>query len=93
MGMTRKFLSTCTFGGIDFLSDKERVARSARLTKQATRKSGKQNAQLLREQNNAIQYQNGMITGRPTVAGWYPDPDGGPGERWWTGKKWVYRRP
>lgn len=38
MGMTRKLLSTCTGGLIDFRSDRERVARSARKTLRETRR-------------------------------------------------------
>lgn len=38
MGVTRKFLSACTGGLIDFRSDKERVARSARKTLRETRR-------------------------------------------------------
>lgn len=53
MGLTRKFLSVSTLGIIDFRSDKERVARSARLTKRAT-KSGnrerKRQTKLLEQQ-------------------------------------------
>ena len=28
---------------------------------------------------------------RPTQAGWYPDPLGGAGERWWDGEEWSER--
>lgn len=28
---------------------------------------------------------------RPTQAGWYPDPQGGAGERWWDGEEWSER--
>ena len=41
MGLIRKALSVSTVGMIDFRSDKERVARSARLTKRYTKKQTK----------------------------------------------------
>lgn len=41
MGFTRKVLSVNTAGLIDFRSDKERVARSARLTKRQMKRSNK----------------------------------------------------
>lgn len=41
MGFIRKTLSVHTVGLIDFRSDKERTARSARLTKSATEKGNR----------------------------------------------------
>lgn len=38
MGLIRKSLSVSTMGIIDFRSDKERIARSTRLIKRATKK-------------------------------------------------------
>lgn len=38
MGLTRKLASLSTLGLIDFLSDKERAARSARLTRRELRR-------------------------------------------------------
>ncbi len=29
-----------------------------------------------------------MTDARPRAAGWYPDPTGGHGQRWWTGVSW-----
>lgn len=49
VGMTRKTLSMCTLGLIDYRSDKERVARSARLTKQSV----KEQTKLMRQQAKA----------------------------------------
>jgi hypothetical protein len=31
-------------------------------------------------------------TTQPHVPGWYPDPTGGPGKRWWDGREWTGRR-
>jgi hypothetical protein len=50
MGMIRKVASFSTYGVIDFRSDKERVARSARLTKRATKKQNK----LIKDQNKLL---------------------------------------
>ena len=41
MGIIRKTTSVYTLGLVDFQSDKERMARSARLTKQAVRKQNR----------------------------------------------------
>jgi hypothetical protein len=46
MGATRKLLSMCTLGLVDFRSDKERIARSTR-----------KQAKLLREQNEILKQQ------------------------------------
>lgn len=50
MGMIRKTLSISTIGLIDFQSDKERAARSSRLTKRATKKQNR----LIKEQNKLL---------------------------------------
>lgn len=50
MGVIRKSMSITTLGLIDFRSDKERVARSARLTKRATKK----NNRLVKKQNKIL---------------------------------------
>ncbi|CAN5130709.1 hypothetical protein BH20ACT5_BH20ACT5_04480 [soil metagenome] len=57
MGVFRKTASMCTLGLVDFRSDGERVARSARLTKRAVKaqtkqakRLGEQQAELLRQQ-------------------------------------------
>ena len=42
MGITRKTLSVLSLGAIDVMSDKERVARSARLTKRYARRNWKE---------------------------------------------------
>jgi hypothetical protein len=98
MGLFRKAFSVSTLGAVDFQSDKERIARSARLTKQAMRK-----------QNSLIQQQTAQIavsaaTPSPSSQLWLPasaqkqvsvappglylDPNGQSCERWWTGRKW-----
>lgn len=53
MGLIRKSMSITTLGVIDYRSDKERTARSTRLTKRATKKTNK----LLKEQNKLLREQ------------------------------------
>lgn len=53
MGVMRKLASIQTAGLIDYRSDKERVARSARLTKRNVKKSNR----LLAEQNEMLRQQ------------------------------------
>jgi hypothetical protein len=50
VGVIRKTASLSTYGLVDFRSDKERAARSTRLTKRATKKTNK----LLKEQNKIL---------------------------------------
>lgn len=99
MGITRKLLSISTMGMIDFQSDKERVARSARLTKQATRKGNrllrkqtrrqsKQHRELLAQQRMA-QVTPQPVYVPPTRAGWYADPQVPGFVRWWDGVRWT----
>ena len=52
MGVTRKMLSISTLGLIDFRSDKERIARSARLTKRAAKKQNKLLKQQIKRQRH-----------------------------------------
>lgn len=83
VGVTRKLLSTCSAGLVDFRSDKERVARSARKTLHATRR-----------QNRLLRQQPPAIGAAPAVAApqghWLPDPAGVPGLlRWWDGYQWT----
>ncbi|EOO5820224.1 DUF2510 domain-containing protein, partial [Escherichia coli] len=33
------------------------------------------------------------MTTPPTAAGWYPDPDGSGGQRYWDGTEWTAQRP
>ncbi|WJN63379.1 hypothetical protein [Streptomyces phage phiScoe55] len=53
MGVTRKSMSVMSLGLIDWKSDKERMAASARKTKSAARKTNK----LLKEQNKILKQQ------------------------------------
>jgi len=53
VGVTRKTLSVFTAGLIDFQSDKERIARSTRLTKKAIKEQNK----LLKKQNELLKRQ------------------------------------
>ncbi|ATW61323.1 hypothetical protein SEA_ALSABER_49 [Streptomyces phage Alsaber] len=53
MGLIRKSSSVMTLGLIDWKSDKERMAASARKTKSAARKTNK----LLKEQNKILKQQ------------------------------------
>jgi hypothetical protein len=90
MGMTRKLLSTCTGGIVDFRSDKERIARSSRLAHHEARRQTK----LMRRQGRTAQQAGAQ--GWPTTEvgraaaryiarqdrqdrppdGWRPDPNG-----------------
>lgn len=83
MGMTRKLLSICSAGLIDYRSDRERIARSSRHAAHAI----DQQNRLLRQQGRA------MAAGPPAVQpgpAWLPDPNGQPGLlRWWDGAQWT----
>jgi hypothetical protein len=50
MGMTRKVLSVCTLGLIDFRSDKERTARYTKQTRDAARAQAKAAKKTAKEQ-------------------------------------------
>ncbi|WLW38524.1 hypothetical protein [Streptomyces phage Vanseggelen] len=53
MGVTRKTMSLFSAGLVDWKSDKERMAASARKTKRAAKKTNK----LLKEQNKILKQQ------------------------------------
>ncbi|WJN62980.1 hypothetical protein [Streptomyces phage phiScoe25] len=53
MGVTRKFLSATSLGLVDWKSDKERMAASARKNMRASRKTNR----LLKEQNKLLKKQ------------------------------------
>ncbi len=61
MGLIRKAMSLSTLGLIDYRSDKERVARSARLTKRATKKQ----VRLTKKQNRILRGQTAAILMQP----------------------------
>ena len=61
MGFLRKTLSVGTVGLVDFKSDKERMATSARKTKAAVRNGNREQARLLREQNELLREQNRLL--------------------------------
>lgn len=97
MGFVRKTLSVCTLGLIDFQSDKERMARSARLTKQATRK---QNRLIKKQTRRQAQQHRQSMAAPPVMArqpsvpaplapGWYLDSQYPGFVRWWDGARWT----
>lgn len=57
MGIIRKTMSVSTAGLIDYRSDKERVARSARLTRKAVKEQTRQQAAYTTAQLQAQQHQ------------------------------------
>ncbi len=89
-------MSVSTLGMIDYRSDKERTARSTRLTKEATRKGNKQHKRLLEAQNAMIAQQmaaqqqimamQAAQFAPATAPGWFDDGNGQ--MRWWDGRQW-----
>jgi hypothetical protein len=90
MGMTRKLLSTCTGGIIDFRSDKERTARSARLTHHEARRMRRAVGRGQTARQAGAQGWPAPVPPTTPPADWYPDPHGRPGMlRWWDGQRWT----
>lgn len=91
MGITRKMLSVCTLGLIDYRSDRERTAKYTRQTRNATRVAAVQNARSLGYQRDGLaQAQVHHVESaapRNARPGWYPDPTGR--MRWWDGVRWT----
>ena len=84
MGVTRKLLSASSAGLVDFRSDKERVARSARKTLHATRRG---NRMLARQAAQPVVPLASAPVSPP--AGWYPDYHQPEMLRWWDGGRWT----
>src|SRR4051812_4495951 len=68
MGVLRKVASISTLGAVDFQSDLQRAARSARLTKAAVRKQTK----AIQQQTQVMQWQ--QTVAQPPVAPVQPQP-------------------
>lgn len=83
MGLFRKTTSALTLGAVDFRSDKERVARYARQTRNAVRAQSAMQAQL------AATPQPVMPVQQAPAPGWYQHPADPPGVvRWFDGRAW-----
>lgn len=98
MGIIRKTMSVSTLGLVDYRSDKERIAKYTRQTRNATRVAAAQNAKLIDGQRNQLAQSHVHhvesqvpVPSAPPVqgppAGWYPDPSGT--VRWWDGWRWT----
>lgn len=91
MGITRKLLSASSLGLIDYRSDKERIARSARLTKRAVKTQNR----MLRSAApatgssalDAVYAPAHQAVGPPP--GWYVDQADPELMRWWDGQRWT----
>lgn len=71
MGVTRKVLSVCSLGLVDFRSDKERTARSSK----QTAKEAKRQTELL-EQMARQQQAQGQVPSPPPGSHLPPPPQG-----------------
>ena len=73
MGMTRKLMSVSTVGLIDFRSDKERIARYTRQTRNAQRVAVVQNARMLDNQRERMAQAHVQVTGHDAGVPVYRD--------------------
>lgn len=81
-------MSVSTAGAIDFRSDKERIAHSARLTKQEAKKQTRIMRESAKTQQQLLAAGSAPATTGPP-AGWYADDSG---MRWeWDGQAWTGR--
>jgi hypothetical protein len=102
MGLMRKMTSISTLGLVDYRSDKERIAKYTRQTRNATRAALAQNAKSLNNQSNQlaqahVHHVETQVTAHQLApqqappqgppAGWYPAPDGA--TRWWDSYRWT----
>lgn len=101
MGLLRKMTSLSTLGLVDYRSDKERIAKYTRQTRNATRAAVAQNARMLTNQSNQLAQahvhhvethvqRHELLAPVPVQGpppGWYPDPSGT--IRWWDSYRWT----
>ncbi len=88
MGFFRKMFSVSTLGLVDFWSDKERIARYTKQTRNAARANVRQNMKMIRQQDQLMKQVAGEVP-PPLPAGWYQDPQVPDCVRWWDGSQWT----
>jgi hypothetical protein len=84
MGLFRKMTSLSTLGAVDFRSDKERIARYTRQTRNAVR--GKPQGRSIAD---VIQDRRQPAPVALPLPGWYPDPVDARYVRWFDGYQFV----
>ncbi|WGX94525.1 DUF2510 domain-containing protein [Nocardioides sp. L-11A] len=98
MGLFRKTMSLSTMGVVNWRNDSERQAAAERSKSKAYRDRTQtllEQAQAdrdaaLRIANQQAQAAAPVSAGPPP--GWYDDPDGDAGKRWWDGSAWTEHR-